>query len=827
MRQNNRICAMLLIVAMLLISLCSCGIFSEFTNEKQQTNFPSGGGQIDSLDLVSTKTAPAPIIPAYSGKNTLTAAVYEQPVGAVSPFYAETEVERLAADLSHVKLLTFDRSGTPVVDGREGAHITYLGTEYTYNTIADVDLTINEDGTVDYDFTLREDVFFSDGTNLSADDVIFSMYVLLDPSYTGNSEFSRLPIIGLDSYHAGMSCLGDMIYDSIVNQSSSEGISDTDKQRFLERIATAQQTYITGLLRNLADDKNQNALSINAGKWVDKLSEERYLLATAMVIYGYAVWEKGEDGEYTGTLIMADGVRYDCVGNFPEWDELFAYISAEADSLLEIDKKHPEGDLNAALKSAFGSGYEYFFEIKSENGKSASAVSGITKTGMYSLKVKLDRYDVTDINGFSIYVAPLHAYGNRESYKYTEHKFGFIKGNTGEIKNKKTRVSSGAYIYRGENGDACRFERNKLYYLGCPYITYIDIICIGSDENVAVGIAEGKYDIASSELSTALLSRLSAANKKETAVSLSKYSNGKYAYIGLNCDSLRVGEQPSSARSISLRRAFCTVLSYYSDVMYEGDVSELSYPVSAPIRIVGDDFADVDAIYGKDPLGENIFTEGMSEKEKTERLRSVVLAYFVEAGYTLDKKESKIEASPDDGELAFSFAIFSDGVYSDYVGEIVKNTQKLLSDIGITLTVEHVSDLQTMYTMLNDGNAQMWSFTRTLDAEPNMTLFYSKNSPKYREGTGENYSRISDKEIDALLGEIGACVDTVARMDMYRVIFEKVLANAVEVPLCISYGAFLSSAVRFEDDFLPRDITSYYSWTEEAHSFKFAPTVVD
>ena len=441
MRSINRIFAMLLFAAMLMSLLCSCGIFSEFTKEKQPTNNPIGGVQIDSLDLVSTKTAPAPVMPVYSGKNTLTAAISEKLDGAASPFFFETESGKVAADLSHVKLLTFDRNGTPVMQGRAGESISYFGCDYTYNTIADIDITLNEDGTADYDFTLREDVFFSDGTNLSADDVIFSMYVLLDPSYKGYSELSQLPITGLDAYRADMACLGDIIYDAIVSKSAAEGFSETDRQRFVDRIATAQQTYTTQLLRNMADSADKSVLLSNAGKWTDKLADEQLLVAAAMVMYGYAVWEKNEGGEYTGDLIMADGKIFDCVSNFPTRAELFACIAAETDSLLEIDTKHPEADLDEALREAFGSGYEYFFEVKRENGKSDSSVSGITKTGMYSLRVRLDSYDVSYINGFSIYVAPLHAYGSRESYKYTEHRFGFTKGDIREIKNKKTTAS--------------------------------------------------------------------------------------------------------------------------------------------------------------------------------------------------------------------------------------------------------------------------------------------------------------------------------------------------------------------------------------------------
>lgn len=44
--------------------------------------------------------------------------------------------------------------------GIEGETRSYNGTDYTYNGPADMEVTENEDGTVYYDFTLRDDRSF-------------------------------------------------------------------------------------------------------------------------------------------------------------------------------------------------------------------------------------------------------------------------------------------------------------------------------------------------------------------------------------------------------------------------------------------------------------------------------------------------------------------------------------------------------------------------------------------------------------------------------------------------------------------------------------------
>ena len=65
-----------------------------------------------------------------------------------------------------------------------------------------------------YNLKLRDDVVFSDGTPLTADDVIFSMYVYADMDYDGYATFSGTPIKGLQNYR-----LNSTVADSITVES--------------------------------------------------------------------------------------------------------------------------------------------------------------------------------------------------------------------------------------------------------------------------------------------------------------------------------------------------------------------------------------------------------------------------------------------------------------------------------------------------------------------------------------------------------------------------------------------------------------------------------
>lgn len=122
--------------------------------------------------------------------------------GKFSPFFSTNAYENDVLSLVHQSLLTIDREGAVVLSGIEGETRPYNGTDYTYTGIASCAIA-ETDGEVTYDIMLRPDVRFSDGTLADIDDVIFSLYVALDPAYDGTMTLYSLPIAGLDAYREG------------------------------------------------------------------------------------------------------------------------------------------------------------------------------------------------------------------------------------------------------------------------------------------------------------------------------------------------------------------------------------------------------------------------------------------------------------------------------------------------------------------------------------------------------------------------------------------------------------------------------------------------
>ena len=138
----------------------------------------------------STSTSATEANTASDGTIVLAETGFE---GKFSPFFAASASDQDVIDLTQLGLLAADRKGEIIMNGIEGETREYNGTEYTYRGTSDCTVTENADGTVTYDIKMRDDLKFSDGEPVTIDDVIFNMYVYLDPTYDGSATLYSHP----------------------------------------------------------------------------------------------------------------------------------------------------------------------------------------------------------------------------------------------------------------------------------------------------------------------------------------------------------------------------------------------------------------------------------------------------------------------------------------------------------------------------------------------------------------------------------------------------------------------------------------------------------
>ena len=109
--------------------------------------------------------------------------------GKFSPFFATSAYDTDVVGMTQIGLLHYNKDGEP----EAGIDVPSFAYDYTMEVSADNTLST-------YTFVLKNGITFSDGTPVTAKDVLFSMYVLSDPAYDGSSTFYTMKIQGINEY---------------------------------------------------------------------------------------------------------------------------------------------------------------------------------------------------------------------------------------------------------------------------------------------------------------------------------------------------------------------------------------------------------------------------------------------------------------------------------------------------------------------------------------------------------------------------------------------------------------------------------------------------
>ncbi len=431
------------------------------------------------LSALSACRAPAvpptndPTAPPVQANNTLSVG-YDCFSGEFHPFFARTQNDCEALSLVTLPLLDTDRDGNVVLDGAA-----------TQSGIADCTVTANEDGTVVYDLALREDVTFSDGEPLTADDVIFSMYVLADPSYDGPSAFSTLPIQGLADYRAGVSPVLYETYAALADKILAAGPNATEYDGFTEAqyttywndaLAAAGEMFVGEIIEYCLQ---------NYAEFLPRCGNDDVVLG--MYVWGYGTLN--EDGTFTDAF----GTVYDLRSSFPTKADFWQRILTAHNRDLSADGI----DRDAAAASIVDLLKQAFIAIegpKDENKEElVHRVAGIEKTGDLSVRVTLTASDDDAIRCLNVPVAPLHYYGADEAYDYQNDRFGFTKGDLAGVRAKTAPLGAGPFVFGSYEDGTVTLTANANYCKGRPAVETLLLKTV--DDRVSA-LADGTVDVA-------------------------------------------------------------------------------------------------------------------------------------------------------------------------------------------------------------------------------------------------------------------------------------------------------------------------------------------
>lgn len=759
----------------LILSLVMCvGLFTACGEQKN----PDGNGDGESKDT--------PLVVGYSAFNQ-----------KFSPFFSETEYDQDVWVMTSLGMLNSDRQGQIIMKGIEGETHNYNGTDYTYYGPADCEIVQKDDGTVDYNFKMREDLVFSDGEKVTIDDVIFSMYVLCDPTYDGNSTLYAAPIQGMAAYRAGMTTLAKALAAAGRDNADFTYWTEEQQTKFWDNFDKGLVPFAEGIV----------AACVEGG-----MNTEGDIAGAA------ANW--GFDG------LAADATIQDfamAIGNQYGW--VFSAMEKEV------------GNTDALSTMMDADVYNDYPTTGVKTGESADSITGIKKTGDYSMTVTLDKVDATAIYQLGVTIAPLHYYGDPAQFDAENNKFGFPKGDLSSVRAKTTEpMGAGPYKFLKYEDGVVYFEANENYFLGAPKTKYLNFQQCMSDDDKLNGVITGTIDITDPTFSNDTVDAITKANNGSGVdgdkVTTDTVDNLGYGYLGMSAACVNVGGEPGSDASKNLRKAFATVFSVYRDAAIESYYGErasvINYPISntswAAPQPTDDGYK---VAFSVDVNGNDIYTSGMSADERYAAALQAALGYFEAAGYTVT--DGKLTAAPAGAKLEYELQIPADGSGDHPAFMMVSEAKKALETIGMNLIITDLSDSSGLWTGIDAHQVDMWCAAWSATVDPDMYQIYYSDVANCKGdlGTGKNpfggaaqggsnkMYCIADPELDNLIMTARESLDQSYRKTMYKACLDIVVDWAVEVPVYQRQNAIIFSTERVNMSTVTPDITTFYKWYSE------------
>ena len=794
MKNSKKILALLLAVLMVVALFAGCNNTPATTTEPEQTaepeQTPAEPETTEPEETEPEATEPEETEPEAPARDTLvyaTSAFGQK----FSPFFATTAYDMDVVNLTTGGLLAADRGGAVIFNGIEGETVNYNGTDYTYYGMGDVEVVQNDDGSVDYNLTMRDDIVFSDGVPATIDDVIFGFYVSVDPTYDGSSTYYALPIEGMEAYRSGMDSLQNLLIAAGRDNTDFTYWDEATQQAFWADIdqagAAFAQEIIDYCVAGYADDYAQDTIGVDA----DTLRADEGL----QVRFGMEMWGFGSYWQEGATAADYFAALQDAYGG-----DLVTMSDTESagSSLFEL----LEGDYSLGI----------------ETGDGAPNVSGIIKTGDYSMTVHMTSYDATAIYNMSFSITPLHYYGDPALYDYDNNMFGFTKGDLSNIKAKNTQpLGCGPYVFESYANGVVTLSANPYYFQGEPKTKYL-LMQESVDSDYVPGIVSGMFDIAQPSINDDTVKAIKDANSNGELVGdtistiLVDYRG--YGYLGINADLVNVNGEPGSEASKALRKGFMTLFSVYRDTVinsYYGDrAAVIQYPISNTSWAAPKP-ADVGyhVAYSMDVDGNPIYDSSMSEEQRYAAAREAAIGFFKAAGFTYDEAAGQFTDVTDTYEVM----IPGQGQQDHPAYGVAVAASSVLAELGITLQVNDVGT-STWNNALESNTAMMWAAAWQATVDPDMTQVYH-SSNAHGLGTNSNHYSVDDPELDALIVAGRASADTEERKSIYKDAMEIIMDWGCELPLYQRKDCTTVSTERVVVDSVPHDMTPYWGWYAE------------
>ena len=771
-------------------------------------------------DLPTAPTIDTPLVVAYQD--------FSQ---KFSPFFADTGYDVDVEAMTQIAILTTDRVGGIVNNAIEGEVRSYNGTDYLYKGAADTSVVYDEaTDTTKYTAKLRVGMKFSDGVEVTADDIIFSYYTYLDPSYIGSSSLSSYDIVGLKDYQTQTTSevfdkyavIADDIYAAGPEHEWTSDDAWTEEQqadfwaKVDARLVLEAQKIVNYVDANYIDNYGEAYCAFTPE---ELRSSEGMTVMCGMALWGFG--EVGEDGVFTDAL----GNTYDLVETFPTVEDYAANIFGAYEYNLTEAFPAESADGTDVLPLVNGDFIGYWGPLdEAMGGEGVPNIAGIVKVDDYTVEVTVNGYSAPAVYSIlGIEVSPMHYYGDVDKYDYENNMFGFDFGDLSkQLSLTATPMGAGPYKFIKYENRVVYFEANENYYRGCPKIAEVQFKETASAEfpsAVQTGTADAGELTYSSERYAEIKSYNSNGEMTGDVITSSMVDNLGYGYIGINASTVKVGDDPASDASKNLRKALATVFAVHRDVAidsYYGEgASVINYPISntswAAPQPTDEDYR---LAYSVDVNGDPIYTADMALEDKIAAAEAAALGFLEAAGFTVEN--GVVTAAPEGAKLEYEIIVPGDGTGDHPAFAILTSAEASLAKIGMTLKINDPADSNILWDALDAGTQEMWTAAWGSTIDPDMyQVYYSGNVVGEENSSESNHYHIQDADLDQLIMDARLSDDQNYRKAVYKQCLDIILDWAVEIPTYQRLNVIIFSTERINLDTLTPDITTFWGWLHD------------
>ncbi|MPN06030.1 hypothetical protein SDC9_153284 [bioreactor metagenome] len=228
--------------------------------------------------------------------------------------------------------------------------------------------------------------------------------------------------------------------------------------------------------------------------------------------------------------------------------------------------------------------------------------------------------------------------------------------------------------------------------------------------------------------------------------------------------------------------------------------------------------------FSKDVDGKPIYTSDMDANAKYEAALNAAVGFLKAAGFTYSESTKTFTAAPAGAKLTYEALVPGDGVGDHPNFQILSNASNALKTIGITLTVNDLTDSTVLWDRIDAGTQEIWTAAWSATIDPDMYQIYHSSGIIGRNGSDSNHYHIDDAKLDEYIVDARKSADQSQRKTIYKACLDIIIDWAVEIPSYQRQNVIIFSTNRVKIDTLTPDITTYWGWMHDIELLEVVET---